>query len=994
MFKNLNISNNKLNHTSQLFVVTLSKHRIFGELLYPFFAEQIPGEPFLRLLRRVRLRDLNDPLVPLTTDEIRIVKISERYSDEMLIRKFCPGKPVNELQVLIRKEEVKQKILQYIENAVSEILELLKTSSLPVYQKRDKYSNLYDEDQISLCYQDTCTVFNFNRIEGETRYFLTLRNGDEQISLLKRNFEVLVNEPCRIYYQNKIYFFDQISASKLLPFREKEYISIPCKMEDRYYETFILNAVKCHEVCFSGFEIKETKPEKKVTLSLEKDLNDLPVFAIYFIYNGNRLRLKEGEQRAVILHKIENQYSYEVFSRDLTWENATVDILRELGLNGDDEYLQLYHDPSVSNEVALYQAVLWISANTEKLVEAGFAISQSGLVHPYFLGHHDLKISVENKIDWFDLEITLQIGEWNFPFIRFKRLILNGIREFKLPNGEIFILPEAWFAQFGEILSLGKAEAQKVILKPFHFMLLTENISAGNPELQEQIRMLNASKMNVQEIPGNIQAQLRNYQHEGYNWLIHLWQNGMNGCLADDMGLGKTLQTLVLLMKLKREKEPDLFFLHESKGQLSLFNNKEKTMEDHQPSSLVVLPVSLLHNWANEIRKFAPSLKVYTYSGVKRREKIDLTQLVHHYDIILTTYGTVRNDFEVLSRHNFFYLILDESQNIKNAESKSYKAVTSIPSRYRLSLTGTPIENSLSDLWSQMNFLNPGQLGSFKFFKEKYLLPIEKDHDAESAARLNRLIDPFILRRTKEQVAADLPPVMEEMLTIEMTVEQQEMYESEKSSVRNYLLKNIDELEPRNTTFIVLQALTRLRQIAIHPRLIDPSSSLESGKFNEILSMLEVLVAEHHKILVFSSFVKHLNLLDESCRQRKWGYCRLTGQTTNRKSVIDEFQSGSDKNIFLISLKAGGVGLNLTAADYIFIIDPWWNPAAEMQAISRAHRIGQDKKVFVYRFISEKSIEEKIQLLQEKKAALANEFINRNDPFAILGKEGLIQLFE
>jgi len=313
---------------------------------------------------------------------------------------------------------------------------------------------------------------------------------------------------------------------------------------------------------------------------------------------------------------------------------------------------------------------------------------------------------------------------------------------------------------------------------------------------------------------------------------------------------------------------------------------------------------------------------------------------------------------------------------------------------HRLSLTGTPIENSLSDLWSQMNFLNPGQLGSFKFFRENYLLPIEKEHDPDASARLNKLIEPFILRRTKEQVEADLPPVMEEMLTISMTPGQMELYETEKSAVRNYLLQNIHELEPRNTTFVVLQALTRLRQIAIHPRLIDPSSDLESGKFNEILSMLEILVAEKHKILVFSSFVKHLNLLDEACKRMNWGFCRLTGQTTDRKSVIETFQSDKDKNIFLISLKAGGVGLNLTAADYIFIIDPWWNPASEMQAISRAHRIGQEKKVFVYRFISEKSIEERIQLLQEKKAALANEFINRNDPFAILGKEELIQLFE
>jgi len=982
-----------LNNKTQLLVVVLTKHRIFGQLLYPYFAEQIPGEPYLRLLRRIRQRDLTDPSVNFSVDESRLVKISERYSDETLSHRFCPDKPARELLNIIVKEEVKQKVLSYIEGTLAEMLELLKTSSLSVYQKREKYANLYEEDLISFCYHDTGTVFNFERLEDETRYFLTLRNGNDIITLLKRNVEILVNEPCRIYYQNKIYFFDEISASKLLPFRDKEYISIPKKMEDRYYETFILNAIKCHEVKISGFEIRETIPAKGVTLSLEKDLEDLPVFVLYFTYNGVRLKMKKGERRAVVLRK-GVQYIFDAFCRDLPWEESRFRFLRELGLTGVDENLRLSDSGTEEKESAVYQSIAWIARNADALEKEGFVVSQAGLPHPYFLGKFDLHISVDTKIDWFDLEINVQIGDWNFPFIRFKRLILNGIREFKLPNGEIFVLPEAWFSQFGEILSLGKTEAQKLVLKPFHFMLLSEQIAAGNPELQERIRKLSDHSLQHQEIPQTVKAQLRNYQHDGFDWLVHLWKNGMNGCLADDMGLGKTLQTLVLLAKLKREVDLDFFFPSTSDGQLTLFNSKEKTPVSHQPSSLIVLPVSLLHNWENEIRKFTPALKVYTYSGVKRREKIDLAQLIHYYDIILTTYGTVRNDSEVLAKHTFYYLILDESQNIKNAESKSYKAVASIPSTYRLSLTGTPIENSLSDLWSQMNFLNPGHLGSFKFFREHYLLPIEKDHDPVKTAGLNRLIEPFILRRTKEQVAADLPPVMEELLTIAMTPEQQELYESEKSSVRNYLLKNIDDLEPRNTTFVVLQALTRLRQIAIHPRLIDPGSVLESGKFNEILSMLEILVAENHKILVFSSFVKHLNLLGESCRERNWGFCRLTGQTTDRKSVIAEFQSKSDKNIFLISLKAGGVGLNLTAADYIFIIDPWWNPAAEMQAISRAHRIGQDKKVFVYRFISEKSIEEKIQLLQEKKSTLAHEFISHSDPFSIIAKEELIQLFE
>ena len=977
-----------------IFVVTLSKHRNFGNLLVPFFAEQIPGEPFLRLLRRIKQHDLTENPSQFTAEETKIVKHTERYSDEKLIRKFSPDKPSVEFFQFVKKDDMRQKVISYIESTLAELLEILKVSAVPVYQKREKYTNLYTEDLISLCYEDTSAVFNFNKLEDETQYFLTLRNGNEYFTLLKKNVEILVNEPCRIYYQNRIYFFDNISASKLLPFREKEYISIPKKMEDKYFETFILNAVKTQEVRVSGFQILKIGSEKGALLSLEKDLNDMPVFVLYFTYNGLKLYLKEGENSAVVLEKIDDQYVFKAYSRDLDWENDQLRVLTQLGLDGSPEGLRLDFPSAAVPRDALYQAVEWLSTHAGVLLNSGFVVSQNGLSSPYYLGNYDLKIVVQKKIDWFDLEMTVQIGAWNIPFIRFKRSICNRIREFKLPDGEIFILPETWFAQYGEIFSFAKVEANKLLLKPYHFMLLGENISSDNQELEENIRQLNSKKIENKDIPERLNAQLRSYQQEGFNWLHHLWENRMNGCLADDMGLGKTLQTLVLLLKLKRKGETEFFPSDDSIGQLSLFAEKKSVLEDYQPASLIVLPVSLLHNWENEIRKFVPSLKVFTYSGVKRREKIDIARAIQLCDIILTTYGTVRNDVEVLSKHTFFYLILDESQNIKNSESKSYQALSSLHSKCRLSLTGTPIENSLSDLWSQMNFLNPGQLGSFKSFRENYILPVERDQDPDATFRLHRLIEPFILRRTKEQVAADLPPLMEELLNIEMTPGQSELYESEKSTVRNWLMHSMDEQEPRNTTFVVLQALTRLRQIAIHPRLIDPDSNLDSGKFNEILTMLEILVAGNHKILVFSSFVKHINLLDQACTKNNWGFCRLTGQTTDRKSVIEEFQSDSKKNIFLISLKAGGVGLNLTAADYIFIVDPWWNPAAEMQAVSRAHRIGQDKKVFVYRFISEKTIEEKIQILQEKKAALANQFINRNDPFAIFGKEELIQLFE
>jgi len=460
------------------------------------------------------------------------------------------------------------------------------------------------------------------------------------------------------------------------------------------------------------------------------------------------------------------------------------------------------------------------------------------------------------------------------------------------------------------------------------------------------------------------------------------------------MGLGKTIQALTLLLRLKREEQLVPVFQHKKSGQLSLFVAEEPAEAQLQSATLIVLPVSLVHNWEKEIQKFAPALKVYVYSGARRREKGSLNDIINNYDIILTTYGTVRNDVEELSQYEFFFLILDESQYIKNSESKTYKTITGIRSQHRIVLTGTPIENSLSDLWAQMNFLNRGLLGSKNYFKQEFLLPIERDKSTDASEKLQKLIQPFILRRTKEQVAKDLPSLTQETIVVEMTPEQSEFYETEKSAVRNVLLQNLQEDGLQKSTFFVLQALTRLRQIAIHPRLLDHESACESGKFNDIIAMIGILVAENHKILVFSSFVKHLNLLADEFKKEKWNYSLLTGQTTDRKQVIEEFQENPEKKIFLISLKAGGVGLNLTAADYIFITDPWWNPAAEMQAISRAHRIGQDKKVFVYRFISENSIEEKIQKLQDKKSKLANEFVNSNDPFRDISKDEVLDLFE
>jgi SNF2 family DNA or RNA helicase len=379
--------------------------------------------------------------------------------------------------------------------------------------------------------------------------------------------------------------------------------------------------------------------------------------------------------------------------------------------------------------------------------------------------------------------------------------------------------------------------------------------------------------------------------------------------------------------------------------------------------------------------------------GATRNKAEKFSHTIDYYDIILTTYGTLRNDYEMLGQYEFFYLILDESQNIKNASSKTYKSLLEIRSKHKLVITGTPIENSLSDLWSQMNFLNRGLLGSLPYFKREFIGPIEKKEDEQQQAKLQKLIKPFVLRRTKEEVASDLPPLTEQIRYCEMSDEQKEIYETEKSAIRNAILENIETNGLKKSALVVLQGLTKLRQLANHPSMVIRDTTAESGKFDEIYRCLKNLVAEKHKVLVFSSFVKHLQLLQDKIESKNWKYSLLTGKTTDRKEVINQFQEDPDNHIFLISLKAGGVGLNLTSADYVFIIDPWWNPAAEIQAINRAHRIGQDKKVFVYRFITENSIEEKIQTLKSKKSALAEKFISSNNPISAISEEDVLNLF-
>lgn len=450
-------------------------------------------------------------------------------------------------------------------------------------------------------------------------------------------------------------------------------------------------------------------------------------------------------------------------------------------------------------------------------------------------------------------------------------------------------------------------------------------------------------------------AELRDYQLHGLSWLQFLREYGLNGILADDMGLGKTLQTLAhiqlekqRLQKLK--KEPT--------------ENRAKN-----PPALVVCPTSLIHNWSNEAQRFTPDLKVHIHHGSSRD-----SQAIENSDLVLTSYGVIQRDFEHLLKVPFHLLVLDEAQAVKNPMSKSAKAVRCLQAEHKLCLTGTPMENHLGELWSLFDFLMPGFLGVRDQFTRFYRTPIEKQGNVEKSQKLQKRVAPFMLRRNKDLVAKELPAKTEIIRATELQGKQRDLYETIRASMEARVQQEIEKKGLARSQIVILDALLKMRQACCDPSLVkleQASSVKESAKLSLLMELLEPMVEEGRKILVFSQFTSMLSLIEDKLKAADIPWVKLTGQTRDRKTPIDNFQKG-DVPVFLISLKAGGTGLNLTAADTVIHYDPWWNPAVEEQASDRAHRIGQDKPVFVYKLMTEGTVEEKIQQLKEKKKAIAN----------------------
>lgn len=907
--------------------------------------------------------------------DFELIDIMDSMQQENVVKKFSAKfmKPEEFFAKTYDKtkgnELLQEQIEDYMEKRRAKVLEKIKGKML--FEMGNDGEPTWKKIQVL---EKRATIqFHFMRTDEHTNYYPTIFCEGKKIELPNTSAYLICKNPAWMVLNDKLYGFEKyVDGKKLIPFFSKKFVVIPKNVEETYYNRFIAPLIASFDdIEARGFEINKTVYDPYPVLTLSElhttqihtapslfdggqqpaeDTSDETgkiVFDLSFKYGKHRFRGDNIGPVSVTLEKQGNGYVFHRVTRKVEEEKNFLHTLQKLGL------------PMKGFRVAIpkSEAFSWLNENRVNLLNLGFEVSQpESRDKKYFVGKAVIEVEVKENIDWFDIHAKIKFGEFEIPFKDLRKLIMRRKVEFKLPNGEIAIIPEAWLIKYADLFALSETEGdhEKPVLRKHHLNLVKE-LEEGNlakVHLSEKLRSLNSfSGIKNYTVPEGFHGELRPYQKAGYNWLRFLNEYKLGGCLADDMGLGKTVQTLTLL---QAEKEAGA------------------------GTSLLIMPTSLIYNWEMEAHKFTPELKILNYTGTLRNKDI---KRFEKYDLVLTSYGITRLDAELLGQFYFNYIILDESQVIKNPTSNIAKAVRDLKSRHKLVLTGTPIENTTLDLWSQMSFINPGILGSQTYFRNEYQNPIEKRNDETRSRKLHAVIKPFILRRHKSQVATELPEKVENIQYSTMSSEQEKRYEETKAMYREKIFKLIETEGLGNSRFMILEGLTKLRQLANHPRMVEQGYNGDSGKLEDITHMLENAIAEGHKVLVFSQFVKHLELVRQYLKTNKIDFAYLDGSSTDRKEQVERFNKDTNLKVFLISIKAGGLGLNLTEADYVFILDPWWNPAVEAQAVDRAHRIGQKKKVFTYKFITRGTVEEKILTLQQKKLKLTTELITTEESF-------------
>jgi len=940
-------------------IYAIAKHEYLSYVIEPHIVQLNPNGEFSLTHQRLFSNTAKEFAHCIDDVDIKLIKILEEMEQGNLIKKFYK-KPIRPFEFFTKifNEQLFDTLRPKIEKRMAEALALLKDK--PLYQmSKEGYPA---ERKVQIATEVATVLFHFRRGDDEIRYFPTIKYQGLRIEFMFKNAEVICNHPAWMLLDDTLYHFEkEIEGKKLVPFLNKRYIAIPKSSEQSYFEKFVAPLIEKHHVYAEGFTINTEKYDARPVIKPIYVEGGTSQLQLYFKYAGYVFPYGDERLISVRMERNGDDYTFHRIKRSVTWEKNKFNHLESLGLKtASSLFKNLEVDNNDEDADHSFSVFEWINQHYDELIKEGFEIEQpdSGSQKRYVFGTSKIDLTVKENNDWFDIEAMVYFGSYAIPFIQLKNHILNRKKEFLLPSGEIAIIPEKWFSQYGNLLHFSDGTTD-IKLRRHHIGLvneLAEGEMASVTMTRKLQKLLDFEELEDICLPQNFEGNLRPYQKAGYNWFHFLKSYHFGGCLADDMGLGKTIQTLALLQKHKEDTEA----------------------AGGKATSLVIMPTSLIYNWLAEAKKFTPQLRLMVHTGTFRYKS---PEVFANYDVVITTYGISRIDIELMKAYFFDYVILDESQNIKNPSSKSFQAVKQLKSRFKLILSGTPVENSVNDLWTQMSFINPGLLGAQQFFQNEFVTPIEKKKDEDKARKLQALIKPFVLRRTKEQVATELPPKIENLFYCQMSEEQAEVYEKVKSEYRNELLKSLEDGTFAKTQIQVLQGLIKLRQIANHPIMIDQEYEGDSGKFENVVHTLATVLEGNHKVLIFSQFVKQLNIYREYFDTEKIPYAYLDGSTQNRGDVVKQFQEDAQTRVFLISIKAGGVGLNLTEADYVFILDPWWNPAVEQQAIDRTHRIGQTKNVFIYKFITKDTVEEKILALQQRKLNLSRALITTEDSF-------------
>ncbi|MFL5787429.1 MAG: SNF2-related protein, partial [Flavisolibacter sp.] len=947
----------------------------FNKSSHPFFTidlidGEIDGESnFSGPVQKLELSKYINPDIYSEEDK-NLLSLVRKLQDTEINKYISRNSPFSGIwENIIHQEgddlpgETKTLMAEYLLPKLKKLFAELEDTPVFVLQKGTSFKTSHLE-RVEISNKYIVPQFNITRSENSIRIECLVK--PEAISYGLNENEVQAS--ILFLYNHQIYLWQNTEAIETTEeFLPEGTINVSTEQWPQTLTRLVMPLTRLYRVDFDRsmiLEVKDGDPEVKLFL---QEKGEYLVFQPVFTYKGYDTRSKDKDQLIIA-----NGDKVIVVNRNKIAEKAFIERLQTLHSNfisyDDGASLALKGAEVLRNNWFF----LFVDAMNERQVPVyGFETLKNFRFNTAKPTTH---IYISNHTDWFDAKVDIVFGDQKVSVAEVKKALANKQQFVQLNDGTLGILPEEWLKKYSLLFRVGEGRADKLKLSRYHLSVIDELYENRNEEeltiqLEEKYeRIREFDKIREIEAPNNLDHVLRPYQVAGYQWLNYLSEVSWGGILADDMGLGKTVQALSFMQ-----------YFRDTNGSLT---------------SLVVCPTTLIYNWQNEINKFTPLLTHYIHHGPLRSRNIEEWK---NHNVVITTYGTLRSDIKLFTQVAFDYVVLDESQAIKNPASKVTRAASLLRSKNRLCMSGTPLQNNTFDIYAQMNFLNPGMLGSVEFFRQEFAIPIDKFGEQEQKEHLKKILYPFILRRTKEQVARDLPDKMETVLFCEMEDEQRKIYDAYRNEFRAKIMGTIEEQGIQRSQLTILQGLMKLRQICDSPAILN-----ETEKFPNHSIKLEELAREitenigNHKALIFSQFLGMLSLIREKLEALNIRYEYFDGSTSapGREKAIQSFQNDDEVRVFLISLKAGGVGLNLTAADYVYIVDPWWNPAVEQQAIDRTHRIGQTKNIFAYRMICKDTIEDKILQLQEKKRLLAKELIADDATFVkALSKEDVEYLF-